>query len=52
MRIIEISESDNEFEVLEIESLEKQLEENQLDPITSGSNYNQTDILRHLKKLK
>lgn len=38
--------------VLEYETLKKDLEENQLDPVTSGMNYNQGQLNQHLGKLK
>jgi recombinational DNA repair protein RecT len=41
-----------ELSLSEFNSIKKQLTENQLDPITAGGNYNQTDIKNHLAKLK
>ena len=41
-----------EFYKLEIDSIILSLLQNQLDPITHGRGYNQTDILNHLKKLR
>jgi len=47
-----LNENWNEFTELEYYSYIDKLKESELDPVTSGQNYNQTDILKHLKKLK
>ena len=47
-----INENWNEFTEMEYYSMIDKLKESELDPVTSGLNYNQTDILKHLKKLK
>ena len=51
-RIEYIDTNWDEFTKLEYYSIIEKLKESQLDPITSGQNYNQTDILTHLKKLR
>ena len=43
---------DNEFDLFEVEEINKKIFESQVDPILAGWNYNQRDILRHLKKLR
>jgi hypothetical protein len=45
-------EDDNEYFISEAYSIINTIRENQFDPITHGTNYNQTAILNHLKKLK
>lgn len=44
--------SDNEFDYVELESIVKELYDNQIDPIVNGAPYSQKDIIRHLKKLR
>ena len=51
-RLDYINENWNEFTESEYYNLVNKLRENEQDPVTSGMNYNQTDILKHLKKLK
>lgn len=51
-RIDYIDNNWNEFTELEYWTIISKLKESQLDPITSGQNYNQTDILNHIRKLK
>lgn len=51
-RFCELEKQDNEFAQAEHDDLIRELEESQMDPLTHGGNYNQTDILKHLKKLK
>lgn len=46
-----INENWNEFTEIEYYSIIEKLRQTEVDPITSGLNYNQTDILNHLKKL-
>lgn len=47
-----INENWNEFTEQEYYRLIDYLKDNQMDAITSGFNYNQTDIRKHLKKLR
>ena len=42
----------NEFTELEYYNIKDKLISSQLDPILSGQNYNQTDIRKHLNKLR
>lgn len=42
----------NEFADNEYREIEQKLYNNQLDRVTHGTNYNQTDIKNHLKKLR
>jgi hypothetical protein len=51
-RLEYLEANENEFTQAEYWVIVEQLKDNLLDPITSGMNYNQTDILKHLKKLK
>jgi len=51
-RLVVICNADDEFSSDEREELIKRVRENQVDKIIAGMNYNQTDILNHLKKLK
>lgn len=44
--------NNNEFADSEKDKIIESLYNNQLDPITHGSGYNQTDIKNHLKKLR
>lgn len=52
--IMEDTWNDNvdEFYKLELDNIIRTLLDNQLDPITHGRGYQQTDILNHLKKLR
>lgn len=43
---------DNEFDLEKIQELNHWIFDSQIDPITSGFNYGQNDILRHLKNLR
>jgi len=52
VRLMELENSEDEFDLMEIESLIEEIKTNQFDPITHGNYYNQTDIRKHLKKLK
>jgi len=45
-------EDDNEYYINEVYTIINKIRDNQLDPITHGTNYNQTAILKHLKKLR
>jgi len=51
-RVEYINENWNEFTEQEYYDLIQHLKDNELDPITQGRNYNQTDIKNHLKKLR
>ena len=51
-RVDYINENWNEFTEREYYDLIQHLKDNELDPITQGRNYNQTDIKNHLKKLR
>jgi hypothetical protein len=51
-RLDYINENWNEFTEMEYYDLIQKLKDNELDPVTQGRNYNQTDIRNHLKKLK
>ena len=51
-RLDYINENWNEFTEMEYYDLIEKLKDNELDPITHGRNYNQTDIKNHLNKLK
>lgn len=51
-RLIYIDDNWNEFTELEYEGIIRLLRWNQLDPILNGFGYNQTDIRRHLNKLR
>lgn len=51
-RLIELENQDNEFAQAEIEMIIDDLYDKQIDPITSGFNYGQREIIRHLKKLR
>lgn len=51
-RVDYINENWNEFTEQEYYDLIQHLKDNELDPITQGRNYNQTDIKNHLKKLR
>lgn len=51
-RIEYIDKNWNEFTEIEYYAIISNLKQSQLDPITSGQNYNQTDILKHINKLK
>lgn len=42
----------NEFTETEYFRLVKELNDSQLDKISNGFSYNQTEILKHLKKLR
>jgi len=42
----------NEFAEIEYYDIIKDLQNSQLDLISNGFSYNQTEILRHLKKLR
>lgn len=50
-RVDYINENWNEFTEIEYYDLIGKLKDNELDPITQGRNYNQTDIRNHLNKL-
>ena len=50
-RLLSLGEDFTEFEEAEYYLIIEELRESCLDPITHGGNYNQGDILRHLKKL-
>lgn len=47
-----INENWNEFTEMEYYNFIEKLKQSELDPVTSGQNYNQTDIRKHLNKLK
>lgn len=47
-----INENWNEFTEMEYYDFIDKLKRSELDPVTSGQNYNQTDIRKHLNKLK
>lgn len=47
-----INENWNEFTELEYYAIIQELKDNELDPVTHGRNFNQTDIRKHLNKLK
>ena len=51
-RLEYLEENENEFTQAEYWVIIERLKENILDPITSGMNYYQSDILKHLKKLR
>ena len=51
-RLIEMENNWNEFTEIEYREILRKTRENIIDPIPNGMNYNQTDIRRHLKKLR
>lgn len=51
-RLTVLEQFDDEFSHDEKKALIERIYENQHDRITMGYNYNQTEILKHLKKLK
>lgn len=51
-RLLDLEGMEDEFSLFEFESIMQDLKDNQLDPLTHGTNYNQTDIKYHLKRLK
>ena len=51
-RLDYINENWNEFTEIEYYFIIEKLKESELDPVTMGFNYNQTDIKNHLKKLR
>jgi flagellar motor switch protein FliG len=50
-RLVSLGDCSGEFEQAEYWLITEELKQNTLDPITHGGNYNQTDILNHLRKL-
>lgn len=50
LRVIE--QSEDEFCEMEFWLIHERLVDNQFDPITAGHNYGQTDIIKHLSKLR
>ena len=51
-RLYYLEGQDNEFAIDEFNRIYKEILDNQHDPIVNGTNYNQTDIQNHLKKLR
>lgn len=51
-RLIELEKDDSEFAEAELDMIMYDIEYCYQDPITHGSYYSQTDILKHLRKLK
>lgn len=51
-RLIYIDSNWNEFTEVEYYDIMRELGDSMLDPISNGMSYNQTDILKHLKKLR
>lgn len=50
-RLMAIDKDYNEFSLTEFREIQSDLYANQLDPIICAMNYNQMDIVRHLRKL-
>lgn len=51
-RVDYINENWNEFTEMEYYNFIEKLKQAELDPVTSGQNYNMSDIKKHLKKLR
>lgn len=51
-RLMKLEGKEDEFSISEVYDILNEIRDNQFDPIVNGVNYNQSDIMNHLKKLR